>query len=231
VRIIGGYRVVDALVDWGTHNTRWRVGRDITDALRGVDFALTYYSELVGKILALEPFGCARVELAAESVFWTTRSAWPTRQECEADRLATSARLVAALSRRQEELEKAALLEGREPSPWLFPSEKGGYPLSPGVMSRLFREVRHAAALPHFILYDLRHTFATHLLMEGADPLYVSYQVGHSKPTTTLLYYAHFMPRGDKKHLDRMMAVRLTRHGGAFSPALAPRLATGVTTT
>ena len=66
MRIIGGYRVVDALVDWGTHNTRWRAGRDMTDALSGVDFALTYYAKLVGKILALEPFGCARVELVAE---------------------------------------------------------------------------------------------------------------------------------------------------------------------
>jgi len=125
-----------------------------------------------------------------------------------------SARLVAALSRRQEELEKEALLAGEDPSPWLFPS-RVDRPLSPNVMGQLFREVRQAAGLPHFTLSDLRHTFATHLLMEGADLLYVSYQLGHSKPTTTLLYYAHFRPRGDKKHLDRMMA----RRGSAFSPA------------
>jgi hypothetical protein len=36
------------------------------------------------------------------------------------------------------------------------------------------------------------------------------------------LYYAHFRPRGDKKHLDRMMAVRLAQHGGGFSPSFAP---------
>jgi integrase len=133
-----------------------------------------------------------------------------------------SARLVATLRRRQEELEKEALLAGEDPSPWLFPS-RVDRPLSPNVMGRLFREVRQAAGLPHFTLYDLRHTFATHLLMEGADLLYVSYQLGHAKPTTTLLYYAHFMPRGDKKHLDRMMA----RREGAFSPAFAPQHARG----
>jgi len=55
-------------------------------------------------------------------------------------------------------------------------------------------------------------------LLAGED-LYVSYQLGHAKPTTTLLYYAHFMPRGDKKHLDRMMA----RRGSGFSPAFAPQ--------
>src|SRR5215470_13869696 len=125
-----------------------------------------------------------------------------------------SARLAAVLSRRQEDFEKEALLAGRDPSPWLFASRTGG-PLSPKVMSRLFREVRQAAGLPHFTLYDLRHTFATHLLMEGADLL--------AKPTTTLLYYAHFMPRGDKKHLDRMMA----RRAGAFSPSFAPKRVKG----
>src|SRR5215470_5611759 len=139
-----------------------------------------------------------------------------------------SARLAAVLSRRQEDFEKEALLAGRDPSPWLFASRTGG-PLSPKVMSRLFREVRQTAGLPHFILYDLRHTYATHLLMERADLLYVSYQLGHAKPTTTLLYYAHFMPRGDKAHLDRMMAARLTRQGSAFSPTFAPRSATDVT--
>ena len=60
--------------------------------------------------------------------------------------------------------------------------------------------------------------------MEGADLLYVSYQLGHAKPTTTLLYYAHFMPRGDKKHLDRMMA----RRGSGFSPLLPNRVQKGL---
>jgi len=133
-----------------------------------------------------------------------------------------SARLVVVLSRRQEELEKEALLAGRDPSPWLFPS-RVNRPLSPNVLGRLFREVRQASGIPHFTLYDLRHTYATHLLTEGADLLYVAHQLGHAKPTTTLQYYAHFMPRGDKKHLDRMMA----RREGGFSPAFAPRRAAG----
>jgi hypothetical protein len=128
-----------------------------------------------------------------------------------------SARLVSALSRRQEEREKEALLAGEDPSPWLFPSRLDR-PLSPNVLGRLFREVRQAAGIPHFTLYDLRHTYATHLLTEGADLLYVAHQLGHAKPTTTLLYYAHFMPRGDKKHLDRMMA----RRESGFSPAPLP---------
>jgi len=149
-----------------------------------------------------------------------------------------SARLVAVLRARQEQLEKDALLAGKDPSPWLFPSERDGSPLSPLVMSRLFREVLKIAGLPHHTLYDLRHTYATHLLTEGADLLYVQNQLGHSKATTTLLYYAHFMPRGNKGHLDRMMAARLARREEhqaqqqreSFSPSFAPEAQAGVTT-
>src|SRR5262249_19233577 len=133
-----------------------------------------------------------------------------------------SARLVTALQARQEELEKEALLAGEDPSPWLFPS-RVDRPLSPNVMGRSFREVRQAARPPHFTLYHLRHTFSTHLLMESAGLLYLSHQLRHAKQTTTLLYYAHFMPRRDKKHLDRMMA----RRGSGFSPAFAPQRAKG----
>jgi integrase len=119
-----------------------------------------------------------------------------------------SERLAEVLRRRRQEEERRAAKRNRKMSPWMFASDRGGGPLSPGVMSHLFREVVVAAGLSHFTLYDLRHTFATHLLMERADLLYVAYQLGHAKPTTTLQYYAHWMPRGDKAHLDRMIVAR-----------------------
>ena len=55
-----------------------------------------------------------------------------------------------------------------------------------------------------FRLYDLRHTFATTLLAEGAPLTYVAAQMGHTKPTTTLLWYAHWLPRGDKHWVDAL---------------------------
>jgi integrase len=43
---------------------------------------------------------------------------------------------------------------------------------------------------PAFRLYDLRHTYAS-LLLAGRTPItYVSAQLGHANPTTTLRYYA-----------------------------------------
>ena len=67
-----------------------------------------------------------------------------------------------------------------------------------------------AAGLPRHRLYDLRHTSATHLLADGAPITYVAAQLGHRKPTTTLAFYAHWIPRGDKTYIDRLAAARLT---------------------
>lgn len=145
-----------------------------------------------------------------------------------------SERLAEALRRRREEKGQVATKRKRKMSSWMFPSDRGGGPLSPGVMSHLFREVLAAAGLPHFTLYDLRHTFATHLLTERADLLYVAHQLGHAKPTTTLQYYAHWMPRGDKANLDRMIAARVRvsrrqRQRSSSRPISSPtgRAATG----
>ena len=46
-------------------------------------------------------------------------------------------------------------------------------------------------------------------MAEGAPITYVAAQLGHRKPTTTLAFYAHWIPRGDKSHIDRLAAARL----------------------
>ena len=43
----------------------------------------------------------------------------------------------------------------------------------------------------------------------GSAPIdYVAKQLGHSKLTTTLLYYAHWFPKGDRRHIQQMERVR-----------------------
>ena len=39
--------------------------------------------------------------------------------------------------------------------------------------------------------HQLRHNFASALIGSGADPVYVSHQLGHSSPTVTMSVYAH----------------------------------------
>jgi integrase len=59
-----------------------------------------------------------------------------------------------------------------------------------------------AARLSGHRVYDLRHSFATELLANGAPITYVAAQLGHSKPTTTLQWYAHWLPKNDRRYVD-----------------------------
>ena len=87
---------------------------------------------------------------------------------------------------------------------WVFCSE-AGTPLDLSNVQKAFERTLKKAGLPlTHTLYDLRHTFATQLLTDGAPITYVAAQLGHSKATTTLQWYAHYLPRGDKRWVDAL---------------------------
>ena len=44
---------------------------------------------------------------------------------------------------------------------------------------------------PKLGFHDLRHTFASHLIPAGVDPVRASRQLGHARPSITLDIYAH----------------------------------------
>ncbi|PYN41799.1 MAG: hypothetical protein DME00_30785 [Candidatus Rokuibacteriota bacterium] len=93
-------------------------------------------------------------------------------------------------------LEADALVAGRDDiSPWVFATRVGKPPRSHRV-AKTFHKVLLAAGLPHFRLYDLPHTYASHLIAQGADIAYVAKQPGHAKMTTTPLFYGHWFPKG-----------------------------------
>ena len=58
------------------------------------------------------------------------------------------------------------------------------------------------AKLPAFRLYDLRHTFAGPLLAAGAPITYVSAQLGHATPTTTLRFDAKWIPSKGRRWVE-----------------------------
>ena len=138
-------------------------------------------------------------------------------------------RLMAALDRWQTDVEAKALATGRDVPELVFPGASGA-PLDDVNVGRRFQEVCVRAGLPRFNLYSLRHTYASHLLAMGAPITYVANQLGHSKPTMTLQYYAHFMPRGDRVLADQLEAVRtlvlqkvLENNGEVGPTPLTPR--------
>jgi integrase len=82
----------------------------------------------------------------------------PTKTE-ESRTVDLTARLAEAVRGWQAARETEALMNGTDPSPWVFPNPRGGF-LDPKVISRHFRGLLRRAGLPRFRLYDLRHTYS-----------------------------------------------------------------------
>ncbi|OGL94711.1 hypothetical protein A2348_03210 [Candidatus Uhrbacteria bacterium RIFOXYB12_FULL_58_10] len=91
---------------------------------------------------------------------------------------------------------KAYLDKRRDASPYMFVSHdraKGGRdnagPLTPRSVQRLVERYARAAGITKRITpHTLRHTFATDLLMNGADIRSVQSMLGHASITTTQIY-------------------------------------------
>ena len=106
-----------------------------------------------------------------------------------------------------------AILE-RQPrsgSAYVFPSpSKPGRPLSGEL--KLWRSVRREADIEDVRLHDLRHTFASHAVLQGIPLPVVSRLLGHKRPSMTMRY-AHVGDRETEAAAERI--------GSAIARALA----------
>ena len=71
-------------------------------------------------------------------------------------------------------------------------------------MTLAFGRIRNELGLPHVHLHSLRHFSATQLIGAGVDIVTVSHRLGHSRPSTTLDFYAAHMPARDNAAADIM---------------------------
>src|SRR5215472_14520733 len=77
---------------------------------------------------------------------------------------------------------------GCEAHPALWLTERGGR-ISPRQVDDRFAAWRAAAGLPRGLsVHCLRHSYISHLIEDGADPLFVQQQAGHSWASTTATY-------------------------------------------
>lgn len=69
---------------------------------------------------------------------------------------------------------------------------------------RYFRPILKKAKLKQIRLYDLRHTHATLLLIDGINPKIVAERLGHSSVVLTLDTYSHVIPTMQKETAEKL---------------------------
>jgi site-specific recombinase XerD len=85
-------------------------------------------------------------------------------------------------------------LPSRLTSSWVFPSETGETPLDPkNFINRVFSPALERAGIRDFRWHDLRHTFASRLVMRGVDIRTVQELLGH-KTLAMTQRYSHLSP-------------------------------------
>ena len=112
-------------------------------------------------------------------------------------------------------------------TPLVFPGERG-VPMPPSVLARAFHATIKRAQVARIRFHDLRHTFASLLIMAGKHPKYICAQMGHHSAAFTLDTYGHLMDRLPARPVEwiddlvfsQAAAAALKLHlFGALSPA------------
>jgi integrase len=132
--------------------------------------------------------------------------------DCSDDLLSTLAAL--RKTRQEEALKKGVNVI----SDWVFANDKGSWIDLVNVKSQQFKRVLRKAGLRDIRFHDLRHSFASLLLAQGAPVTYVSSQLGHANPHITMKVYAHWVPN-ERQHeaVNRLPSLTQTSTGAGTS--------------
>ena len=86
----------------------------------------------------------------------------------------------------------------------VFPSPEGTILDPDNLYHRVFLPVLAKARIRKIRLHDLRHTFGSLLLQNGASIVYVKEQMGHSSIQVTVDTYGHLIPGANVCFVDRL---------------------------
>lgn len=81
----------------------------------------------------------------------------------------------------------------------VFPNSNGNYQSADNLAKRRFLPALNRAGIDKIRFHDLRHTYASLLLANGAPMKYVQHQLGHSSITMTMDLYTHLLPEVNDK--------------------------------
>lgn len=74
-----------------------------------------------------------------------------------------------------------------------------GYVYNRSSAGNQWRRVRRQVGIDEFTLHDLRHFYASGLIVAGCDVVTVQHALGHSSPSITLNTYSHLWPRAEDR--------------------------------
>jgi hypothetical protein len=135
----------------------------------------------------------ARCRATPTSGFWTEPARAGSRSMEHWLRRVDLSRQLRAELRLWRRRQRAAWLKFGQPFPeWVFPSVTGTG-LDESNVRKAFNRILDAAGLHRRGPHQLRHSFASLLLQEGAPITYVSQQLGHRDASITLRVYAHWL--------------------------------------
>jgi integrase len=94
-------------------------------------------------------------------------------------------------------------MKGQPMPDWVFlgPSVQR---LSASTLRKALYRSLEAAGLRHVRFHDLRHTFASLLIQQGANPKYIQEQLGHGTISVTLNIYCHLFPGEHRHHVQAL---------------------------
>ncbi|APD09723.1 tyrosine-type recombinase/integrase [Thermus brockianus] len=76
---------------------------------------------------------------------------------------------------------------------WLFPGRDPSQPVHPDAPDHFLRRLLARLGLPQVRVHDLRHTYGSLLLAQGAPVELVAERMGHANPNITLGIYRHLL--------------------------------------
>ena len=79
-----------------------------------------------------------------------------------------------------------------------------GKPINPNTITKWFCSFRRRRNLPSLTFHGLRHTNASLLIGNDVDVQTTARRLGHSKASTTMNIYSHFLKRPDKEAAEKL---------------------------
>jgi integrase len=117
----------------------------------------------------------------------------------------------------------ARLVRGRRGSEHLFVRDDGEPWAKSHQIRRMVDASKAAGIEPAANFHVLRHTYASHYLMNGGDLPGLSRQLGHSDTRMTMRHYAH-LAEGWRRDAARQFAPSFFGDGGGDDPSAAPEI-------